>query len=157
MPSLRLSSFGQYATGGDQIDYLEVRQGEAYAVPFNIKDKQTIPQPVDLTNWTFSVQVESYTANCSYTENELSRISSFTDQSAKTVYSNLTIVNVNALLGTGTLLIPADATSIPNNLITADEENTLINVITITAQFPSNIAGFDNIRKLMLGLIIRIS
>lgn len=158
MPSLRLSSFGQYATAGDVIDYIEVRQGEAYAIPFTIKDTQPIPQPVDLTAWTFSVEVESYSARCTYNAGgELSAIGTFTDQGSKLSYPNLAVVNVNAAAGTGALTIPPDATSIPANLITADNENTLINVVTITAVYPSSVAGFNSIRKLMVGFIVRIS
>jgi hypothetical protein len=139
------------------MDLIEVRLGEAYAVPFTIKDNGTPPQPIDLTDWSFSVALDSYTANFTYNGSLLTTVGNVTEQGASSSVSGLNVVNINASTGAATLTIPVAATSIPANLVTADSDNTLLNVITITATYPSSVTGFDNVRKLLIGLIVRIS
>lgn len=159
MPSLKLSSFAQALTGGDQIDYIEIRLGEAYAIPFTINQPSGDPQ--DLTDWTFTVSSDVYTANFTYNAaGDLSAVSDFTDQANPSVPADLTVSIISpATQGQGILTVPADINPNPTTLVTADGDNTLLNIITITATYPSgySISGtpFDNVRKLLIGLIVR--
>lgn len=155
--SLKLSNFSQWIEGGEQIDYLEVRLGEQYAVPFTIKDDQTPPQAINITGWTFSVTTQIYTATFNYAaDGSLTSASDFTQQTSPAVaFSGLEVVNINAPAGTGVLKIPSGVNPNPSTLITADGNNTMLNIITITATFPSTVSGFSNIRKLLIGLIVR--
>jgi hypothetical protein len=157
MASLRLSNFSEYVQGSDQMDLIEVRLGEAYAVPFTIKDNAVPPQPIDLTDWSFSVTLDSYTANFTYNGSLLTTVGNVTEQGTSSAITGLDVVNISASTGAAVLTIPVGATSIPANLVTADSDNTLLNVITITATWPSSVVGFDSVRKLLIGLIVRIS
>jgi hypothetical protein len=154
--SLKLSAFSQYIRAGEKIDYVEARLGEAYAIPFTVTDDSSPPVPINLTGWTFDVKYDVYTANFTYVNDELSKVSNFTDQgSAGASYPGLEIVNIVNANGTGVLKIPAGVNPNPSSLIIADGDNTMLNIITITASFPSVVVGFNNIRKLLIGLIIR--
>lgn len=155
MASLNLSNFAQYAAAGDRIDYLEVRLGEQYVVPFTMLDAAGVP--IDITGWTFSVTSDIYTADFVYggPNGDLLSVNSFTDQAQPPAPAGLTVVVTDAAAGQGVLQIPQDVNPNPTSLVTADGENTLLNIITITSTYPSSQAGFDNIRKLLLGLIVR--
>jgi hypothetical protein len=154
--SLRLSDFGKWLQGGDKIDFLETRIGEQYVIPFTIKDNQTPPVAVNITGWTFDVTSEIMTANFTYDgAGELSSISDITKQISPRTVSGLQVVNIVEASGSGILKVPASATPTPSTLVTPDANNTLLNVITITATYPSSVTGFDNVRKLMMGLIVR--
>jgi len=154
--SLKLSQFNQWIQGGEPIDYLEVRLGEQYAVPFTIKDNQVPPQPINLTGWTFSVTSQIYTATFSYNgAGDLTGVTNFVQQGVAAAFSGLEVVNINTTLGTGTLKIPAGVNPNPSTLITADGDNTMLNIINITATYPSSVSGFNSIRKLLVGLIVR--
>jgi hypothetical protein len=96
------------------------------------------------------------TANFTYDgAGELSSISDITKQVSARTISGLQVVNIVEASGSGILKVPANATPIPSSLVTPDANNTLLNVITITATYPSSVTGFDNVRKLMMGLIVR--
>jgi hypothetical protein len=154
--SLKLSDFGKWLQGGDKIDFLETRIGEQYVIPFTIKDNSTPPVAINLTGWTFDVTSEIMSANFTYDgSGELSSVSDFTKQVSARTVAGLEVVNIVESGGTGILKVPAGATPTPSTLVTPDANNTLINVITITATYPSSVTGFDNVRKLMMGLIIR--
>jgi hypothetical protein len=62
---------------------------------------------------------------------------------------------VDALTGSGVLTIPAAVTPNPSELVTVDDDNTLLNLITITAHYPSVDSSFTNTAKLELGLVVR--
>ncbi len=155
--SLRLSNFNQWIQGGEPIDYLEVRLGEQYAVPFTIKDNQNPPQPINLTGWSFAnVTSQIYTATFGYNgTGQLAVVTNFVQQGVAGTVSGLEVVNINAAAGTGVLKIPATANPNPSTLVTADGDNTMLNIITITATYPSSVSGFNSIRKLLIGLIVR--
>jgi hypothetical protein len=154
--SLRLSDFGQWLQGGDKIDFLETRIGEQYVIPFTMKDNSSPPVPLDITGWAFTVTSEIMTATFGYgSDGSLTGVSDIVKQVASRSVSGLEVVNIVAPAGTGILKIPASATPIPSTLVTPDNNNTLLNVITITATYPSSVVGFDNVRKLMMGLIVR--
>lgn len=156
--SLKLSSFGQYIVGGDQIDYLEIRQGEQYTVPIFIQN--SLQQPEDLTSWNLtSVTYDVYTASVTYAGTQLSSVTNFAQQLNNQVDGQLTVITKDqtqpANVGKATLQIPAIITRLPAGIITADGDNTMVVVINIAASYPSSVAGFQNIRKLLLGLIVR--
>ena len=154
--SLRLSDFGKWLQGGDKIDFLETRIGEQYVIPFTMKDNSTPPVPINITGWAFTVTSEVMTATFTYGgTGELSGVSDIVKQIAARTVTGLEVVNIVAPAGTGILKIPATATPIPSSLVTPDNNNTMLNVITITATYPSSVTGFDNVRKLMMGLIVR--
>jgi hypothetical protein len=154
--SLRLSDFGKWLQGGDKIDFLETRIGEQYVIPFTIKDNSTTPIPIDITGWTFTVTSEIMTANFGYnTAGELISTGDFTKQISARSIAGLEVVNIVEAHGSGILKVPASATPAPSTLVTPDNSNTLLNVITITATYPSSVTGFDSVRKLMMGLIVR--
>lgn len=154
--SLQLSRFDQYITGGSPIDYFEMRLGEAYAIPFTIRDNQTPPQPIDLTGWTFDVLSELYTATFSYgTDNSLTSVTDFTDQGTQETIAGLAVTNIVAAAGQGVLTVPPGVNPNPTTLVTADGNNTLLNIITITATYPSSVSGFNSVRKLLIGLVVR--
>jgi hypothetical protein len=158
MPSLKLGNFSQYLTAGESIDYIEVRQGEAYVLPFTVSDNQTIPQPIDLTDWILTTELSSYTAKFQYqANNELSAVSDFTEQGSQPTVAGLVAQVTDAVLGQGVLTIPTQVTTLPAGNVTADGDNTLLNVVTITASYPTSVSGFSAVRKLMIGLIVRIS
>jgi hypothetical protein len=157
MPSLKLGSFGQYITAGDTIEYIEIRQGEAYAIPFQISDNQTPPTPIDLTLWTLTTELSSYTAKFEYRRSgELSAVSEFTEQGSQPIVAGLTATLTEPLNGRGVLTIPSQTSILPAGNVTADGDNTLLNVVTITATYPTSVIGFNAVRKLLIGLIIRI-
>lgn len=161
MPSLQLSSFAQALTAGDQIDYVEIRLGEAYALPFKIAD--SAGNPINLTNWTLAVTAESYTANFAYGGNgDLIAVSDFTDQTmgGSQPQPGLAAEITNAALGEGVVSIPSNLLPPnPASIISADGDNTLLNIVTITATYPSGYSfsgtPFDNVRKLLIGLVVR--
>ena len=154
--SLRLSDFGKWLQGGDKIDFLETRIGEQYIIPFTMKDNSTPPVSINITGWTFTVTSEIMTATFAYSgDGSLTSVTDIVKQVDARTVSGLEVVNIVAPAGTGILKIPASATPIPSTLVTPDNNNTLLNVITITATYPSSIVGFDNVRKLMMGLIVR--
>jgi hypothetical protein len=154
--SLRLSDFGKWLQGGDKIDFLETRIGEQYVIPFTIKDNSTPPVAVNITGWTFAVTSEIMSANFTYdAAGELTTIADITKQVSPRTVSGLEVVNIVEAGGSGILKVPAAATPTPSTLVTPDNNNTLLNVITITATYPSSVTGFDNVRKLMMGLIVR--
>lgn len=154
--SLLLSQFSQYIVGGEEIDYVEIRLGEQYVLPFTIKDDQDPPQPIDLTGWTFAVTSQIFTATFTYAAGgNLSSVSNFTQQGATAPYAGLEVVNVVPLAGTGVLKVPAGVNPSPSTLVTPNDNNTMLNLITINCTYPSSVSGFDNIRKLMIGLVVR--
>lgn len=154
--SLKLSDFGKWLQGGDKIDFLETRIGEQYVIPFTIKDGASNPVAIDITGWTFDVTSEIMSAKFEYNAaGELSSVSGFTKQIAARTVTGLEVVNIVEAGGSGILKIPANATPMPSTLVTPDDANTLVNIITITATYPSSVTGFDNVRKLMMGLIVR--
>lgn len=155
--SLRLSNFNQWIQGGEPIDYLEVRLGEQYAVPFTIKDNQVPPQPINLTGWSFAnVTSQIYTATFAYNSaGTLTSVTDFVQQGTAGTVSGLEVVDINVSAGTGVLKIPAAVNPNPTTLITPDGNNTMLNIITITASYPSSVSGFNSIRKLLIGLIVR--
>ena len=155
--SLKLSQFSEWVQGGDPIDYLEIRNGEQYVVPFTIKDNQTPPQPINLTGWTFAVTSDIFTATFNYdSSGNLSTVTNFADQNVSGNTANLEVVNINTGAGTGVLKIPAGVNPNPSDLVLADDNNTMLNKLTITATYPSSVSGFSSIRKLLIGLIVRI-
>jgi hypothetical protein len=156
MPSLSLGNYSEYFTAGDQIDYLEVRSGESYVVQFQISDNQTPPSPIDITEWTFTTTIDSYTACFQYGGDTLKAVSNFTEQGSQPTVAGLEAFIGDALTGQGTLTVPAQATTLPAGNITADGDNTLLNVVTITASYPTSVPGFTATRKLLIGLIIKI-
>jgi hypothetical protein len=153
--SLKLSNFKKHIVGGVEISMIEIRLGEQYVLPVSITNSDG--SPVDLTNWTFTVTTDLYTATTSYSgDGSLASISSFTDQgSVGTSYSGLEITNVTPLAGTAYLTIPAGVNPNPSSLVTADGDNTMLNIITIKCQYPSAISGFNNVRKLLVGIVVR--
>jgi hypothetical protein len=153
--SLRLSDFGNWLQGGDKIDFLETRQGEQYVIPFTINNNASTPVPQDLTSWTFNVTSEVMSATFAYSGDTLSSVTNITKVVASRTIPGLEVVDIIPASGVGTLKIPAAATPNPSTLITPDDANTLVNIITITCTYPSSVAGFSSIRKLMLGLIVR--
>lgn len=158
MPSLKLGNFTQYLTAGEEIDYVEIRQGEAYVLPFFISDNQEPPNPIDLSNWTLNTTLSSYTAKFEYRQaGELSAVSCFTDQGSQPVVAGLVASLTDAVNGRGVLTIPASVSTLPAGNVTADGDNTLLAVVTITATYPTSVSGFSAVRKLLIGLIIRIS
>lgn len=158
MPSLKLGNFTQYLTAGEEIDYVEIRQGEAYVLPFSISDNQTPPNPIDLTDWTLNTTLSSYTAKFQYKQaGELSAVSDFTDQGSQPVVAGLVANITDSAAGKGVLTIPASVSTLPAGNVTADGDNTLLAVVTITATYPTSVIGFSAVRKLLIGLIIRIS
>lgn len=158
MPSLKLGNFSQYLTAGEEIDYIEVRQGEAYVLPFTVSDNQEIPVPIDLTGWTLTTELSSYTAKFIYrASKELSAVSDFTEQGSQPVVAGLVATVTDAVGGRGVLTIPQQVTTLPAGNVTADGDNTLLSVVTITATYPTSVNGFSAVRKLMIGLIVRIS
>lgn len=157
MPSLQLGKFGQSLTAGSQIDYIEIRQGEAYVLPFEISDNATPPLPINLTDWSLTTTMDSYTAKFQYKSNgELSLVSEFTEQGSQPVIAGLTASITDAINGRGVVTIPSQTTILPAGNVTADGDNTLLNVVTITATYPTSVSGFSAVRKLLIGLIIRI-
>ena len=155
--SLRLSQFNQWIQGGEPIDYLEVRLGEQYAVPFTIKDNQDPPQPINITGWSFAnVTSQIYTATFGYNSaGQLATVTNYVQQGVAGTVSGLEVVDISPAAGTGVLKIPATVNPNPSTLITADGDNTMLNIITITATYPSSVSGFNSIRKLLIGLIVR--
>lgn len=155
--SLKLGQFGAYLVGSSEIAYLEVRNGEQYAIPVSFTNNDPTPQPINLQQWTFSVTYDIYTANFNYdASGNLVAASNFTDQGpAGQSYAGLEITNIQPLLGTAVLKIPAGINPNPSTLVTADGDNTMLNIITITANYPSVIVGFPSVRKLLLGLVVR--
>lgn len=153
--SLRLSDFGDWIQGGDKIDFLEIRQGEQYVIPFTINNNSSTPVPQDLTSWSFDVTSEVMTATFAYSGDTLNNVTNIVKQVPARTISGLEVVDIIPASGVGTLKIPADATPSPSDFITPDGTNTLVNIITITCTYPSSVAGFSSIRKLMLGLIVR--
>jgi hypothetical protein len=154
--SLKLSSFAQALTASDQIDYIEVRLGEQYVIPFTVKD--SLDAPIDITNWDFAttaVTSEIYTANFTYSGSTLSSIKNFSDQGDPTTDADLKVTIIDATIGSAVLTVPASITPRPSTLVTLDDDNTLLNLITITANYPSSVAGFNNIRKMLIGLVVR--
>jgi hypothetical protein len=158
MPSLKLGNFHEYFTAGEEIDYIEVRQGEAYVIPFTVSDNQTIPQPIDLTDWILTTELSSYTAKFEYKKSsELSAVSDFTEQGSQPIVVGLVATVTNAVAGQGVLTVPSTVTTLPAGNVTADGDNTLLSVVTITATYPTSVVGFNAVRKLLVGLIVRIS
>jgi hypothetical protein len=160
--SLKLSDFSKWIQVGDKIDYIEVRHGEQLVIPFTMRDSSD--GIVDLSGWTLTVNSEIMSATFTYsTAGELTGVADLTKQrnasgnTGSTAVAGLEVVNIVAAAGTGVLKIPASATPNPSTLITPDDNNTLLNIITITATYPSSVTGFSNIRKLMMGLIVRYS
>jgi hypothetical protein len=158
--SLNLDKFSQYVVAGEKIDYIAIRLGEAYVIPFEIKDN--LDQPVDLTGWNFAVTSTLYTATFTYNGDTLSSVTNIVAQNsdqhsntgeARTV-AGLEVVNISAAAGTGSLKVPASVTPSPQELVTPTGTNTILNLLTITATYPSSVAGFNNIRKLLIGLVI---
>jgi hypothetical protein len=64
--SLNLDKFSQYVVAGEKIDYLEIRLGEAYVIPFDIKNSSGTV--TDISNWTFQVTSQVYTAVFQYNQ-----------------------------------------------------------------------------------------
>lgn len=154
--SLKLSSFDQWVQGGEPIDYVEVRLGEQYVIPFTIKDNQIPPQPINLTGWTFDVTSQIYTATFTYNNlGELATVTNFAQQTTPVAVSGLEVVNIVTGSGTGILKVPSTVNPNPSTLVTADDNNTMVNILTITATYPSSVSGFNNIRKLLIGLVVR--
>jgi hypothetical protein len=159
--SLKLSDFSNWIQVGDQIDYIEVRHGEQLVIPFTMRD--SADSIVDLSGWVLTVNSEIMTATFTYANSKLTSVTNITKQknssgnTGSTSVAGLEVVNIVAAAGTGVLKIPATATPSPSTLITPDDNNTLLNIITITATYPSSVTGFSNIRKLMMGLIVRYS
>lgn len=156
--SLRLSDFSQYALAGAQVDYVEVRAGEAYAGAINIVDDTGAP--TDITGWTFSLAYENFLGTFDTTKGGgLLDITNITQLSATPVTDpNLQVVNVVATQGRATLLIPTSVTSSgPSANVTPDSnQNVLIKLIWLTVNFPdANYSSFTNVRKLGAALIIR--
>lgn len=154
--SLKLSNFNQYLQVSDEIDYLECRLGEQYVIPFTFNEGNP-PQPIDLTNWTFTIDSELYSAVFEYNSvGDLTAVNNYTCIGPKRTVTGLEITVTNALLGAGTITIPSTVNPDPTNLIWPDRANTMLNLITITMTYPSSVVGFSNIRKSLLGLIVRI-
>lgn len=154
--SLKLSSFAQALTASDQIDYIEIRLGEQYVIPFTVKD--TDGTPIDITNWDFSttaVTSEIYTANFTYSGDTLSSVKNFTDQGDPTTHASLSVTVTDPTIGSAVLTVPAAITPRPSTLVTVDDDNTLLNLITVTASYPSSVVNFPNIRKMLIGLVVR--
>ena len=157
--SLKLSNFGQWIQGGEPIDYLEIRLGEQYTVPITFTDAAPSPQPINITGWTFTTTTEVYTATFTYnTAGDLVAVSNFTDQGTANAYAGLGVTVINAAAGQAVLTIPAGVNPNPSALVTADSDNTMLNIITIAASWPGTYyatTGLANIRKLMIGLVVR--
>jgi hypothetical protein len=157
--SLKLSNFGQWIQGGEPIDYLEIRLGEQYTVPITFTDAADPPQPINITGWTFTTTTEVYTATFAYNAaGDLVSVSNFTDQGTANAYAGLGVTVINAAAGQAVLTIPAGVNPNPSALVTADSDNTMLNIITIAASWPGTYyatTGLANIRKLMIGLVVR--
>jgi hypothetical protein len=154
--SLKLSSFTNGLVASDEIDYIEVRLGEQYVIPFTVKD--SAGTAIDITSWDFTtipVTSEVYTAKFTYSGNSLTSVANFTDQGTPSTFTNLAATITNGALGQGVVTIPANVNPSLSSLVTLDDDNTMLNIITITAQYPSSVSGFNNIRKLLIGLIVR--
>ena len=153
--SLRLSSFSEWGQPGSQIDYLEIRIGEQYAIPFEVTF--TDLEPIDISTWSFSVTSQLFSATFTYNnDGELQTASTFTEQGARQSIAGLTVNVLDPVYGQCVLLIPANTTPSPQTLVTADGENTIVNIVEITTTIPTTY-GIPNIRKQLLGLIVRFA
>lgn len=154
--SLKLSNFNQYLQISDEIDYLECRLGEQYVIPFNFTSGSP-PTPIDLTNWTFTIDSEIYSAEFVYNSNgQLSQVKDFQVIGPKQSVVGLTITVTNPVNGEGAIIIPSNVNPDPTDLVFPDDANTMLNILTITMTYPSSVVGINSIRKSMLGLIVRI-
>jgi hypothetical protein len=154
--SLKLSNFSQYLQISDEIDYIECRLGEQYVILFTFNEGSP-PQPIDLTNWTFTIDSEVYSAEFQYNSvGDLTGVKDFVSVGPKRTVSGLAVTVTAPLLGQGTITIPSSVNPNPTDLIWPDTANTMLNIITITMTYPSSVVGFSNIRKSLLGLIVRI-
>jgi hypothetical protein len=151
--SLNLDKFSQYVVAGEKIDYLEIRLGEAYVIPFDIKNSSGTV--TDISNWTFQVTSQVYTAVFQYSGDTLSSISSISVQSDPQQVTGLEVRDIDAAAGTAKLVIPAGVNPNPSTLVTPAGTNAMLNILTITATYPSSVANFNNIRKLLIGLIVK--
>lgn len=154
--SLKLSNFNQYLQISDEIDYLECRLGEQYVIPFTFFEGSP-PQPIDLTNWVFTIDSEIYSATFEYNSvGDLTSVKDYVSVGPKRSVVGLAVTVTAPLLGQGTITIPSTVNPDPTNLIWPDKANTMLNIITITMTYPSSVVGFNNIRKSLLGLIVRL-
>lgn len=158
--SLRLSTYHEWIEAGEQIDYVEIRLGEQYNIPFTIQETATETEPakiIDISAWTFSITSEVYSATCDYDGNgAMIMITDIQPQLPVGTPAGLEIVDIDGPAGTGTLKVPADVNPDPNKLIWPDCANTMMNLITITCTYPSSTTGFSNIRKIMIGFLVRL-
>jgi len=166
MNELKFSNYDSWTVVGDPLDYLEIRNGENYAFPVTVFDNSVITQQIDVSDWNFTVTSEIFTMNTNYSDaNEYGSCgcilksdigtSRFTPQMGPSQHPDLAFKLVNALTGQGVLTIPAAVTPNPSELVTIDADNTLLNLITITADYPSVDDSFTNTAKLELGLVVR--
>lgn len=158
--SLLLSNYDQWVQAGETISYCEIRLGEQYNIPFTVQSTATSTSPsqiIDITDWTFAISSEVYSATGTY--NGAGAMTSITDiqpQLPLSTPAGLQIVDVVGVNGTGVLQVPSSVNPNPNRLIFPDNANTMMNLITITCTYPSSSTGFNNIRKIMFGLLVRL-
>jgi hypothetical protein len=166
MNELKFSNYDSWTVLGDPLDYLEIRNGESYAFPVTVFDNSVINQQIDVSDWNFAVTSEIFTMNTNPDDaNEYGSCgcilktdigtSRFTPQMGPFTHPQLQFRLENATTGTGILTIPAAVTPNPCELVTIDDDNTLLNLITITADYPSVDDSFTNTAKLELGLVVR--
>jgi hypothetical protein len=158
--SLQLSNYTQWVEAGERIDYVEVRLGEQYNIPFTIQSTATSTSPaqiIDITDWVFVVNSEVYSATCTYNGlGQMVQIADIQPQLPVSTPAGLQIVDIVGPNGTGVLQVPSSVNPDPNRLIFPDTANTMMNLITITCTYPSSSVGFNNIRKIMFGLLVRL-
>jgi hypothetical protein len=154
--SLKLSNFSQYLQISDDIDYLECRLGEQYVIPFTFSAGDP-PVALDISAWTFSMDSEVYSATFNYrADGSLASVENFESVGPKSTPAGLQVILTNAAAGQGALIIPATVNPDPNQLIWPDRANTMLNILTITMEYPSSVVGINHIRKSLIGLIVRL-
>ena len=153
--SLRPTDFDQYVLASDRIDYFEARLGEAFEVSMTFTTG-TPPVAQDLTGWTFSVEYVDCTATIDGTGTSLNSITNIVVLNATPMTdANLRVTSVVAAAGTAILTIPATVMSMPSVSAPIDAANTLVKLFQITATFAGTVSGFNNVRKIAIGGIIR--
>jgi hypothetical protein len=166
MNELKFSNYDSWTVLGDPLDYIEIRLGESYAFPVTVFDNSVINQAIDVSAWSFTVTGEIFTMNtdvndadeygscgCISTRDLLT--DRFQSQMGPFTAPQLQFEITDAVTGLGVLKIPASATPNPSELVSIDGHNTLLNIITITANYPSVSDDFTNTAKLELGLVVR--
>lgn len=156
--SLRLSNYDGWVEAGERISYLEVRLGEQYNIPFTVQEWDGTTGTIwDISLWTWTTSSEVFSASCTYNgEGRMISITDIEPQLPITTPADLIITDIDGPAGTGVLQIPASVNPDPNRLIFPDTANTMLNLITLTATYPSSSVGFNNIRKILIGLLVRL-